>query len=109
MGVRRCSFRELRLPVIPVWLGALTLRSTCQQAGERRAPQRHRQAAPSCLSPCQGPFLSLSALGQAEAVAQPLRPIGDAATDPLPDTLPPHLPKPVELTPVRCPILSAAP
>src|SRR5947209_12446581 len=36
------------------------------------------------------------------------RPIADAATDPLPDKLRPHLPKPVEPTPARCRVLCVA-
>ena len=37
------------------------------------------------------------------------RPIADVATDPLPDTLQPYLPKSLERTPVRCPTLCVAP
>src|SRR5437879_2423760 len=91
--VRRQSiFPESPPPVIPVWVAASTLRSTSQQAREQRTPRSHRQAALSCLSSCQAPSLLLPALRQAAAAAQPLRPIADAATDPLPDKLRPHLP-----------------
>src|SRR5438552_18471792 len=106
---RRCFFPEPLSPATPVWLAALALRSTSRQARERRAPRCHRYATLSCLRSCRGAFLFLSAPGQAAAVAQTPRPIADAATDPLPDKLRPHLPIPVELTPARCPILSVAP
>src|SRR5260370_34221554 len=78
------------------------------QARERRGLRFHRQAAPSCLSVCQKPFLFLSALGQAAAAAQPLLPIADAAMDLLPGNPRLLLPKSVELTPARCPILCGA-
>src|SRR5204862_4310849 len=109
MEALRSIFRESLPFGIPVWSPASSHRRTSRQAREARARRCHRQAALSCLSACQGSSLFLSALGQAAAVAQPLWPIADAATDPLPDTLPPHLPRPVELTPARCPVLFAAP
>src|SRR5438034_11383067 len=109
MEALRSIFRESLPFVIPVWSPASTHRRTSRQAREARALRCHRQAALSYLSACQGSSLFLSALGQTAAVAQPLWPIADAATDPLPDKLPPHLPKPVELALARCPILSAAP
>src|SRR5882724_5068655 len=46
---------------------------------------------------------------EAGAVVPPQLRIADVATDLLLGKLPPHLPKPLELTPARCPILSAAP
>src|SRR6266853_366259 len=109
MGGRRSISPESPPPVIPVWPAASTLRSTSQQVRERRGTRCHRHAALSCLSFCPGPPSFLFAAGQGAAVVQPLRPIADAATDPLLDKLRPHLRKPVELTPARCPILSAAP
>src|SRR6266478_9824745 len=51
----------------------------------------------------------LSALRQAAAAAQSLLAIADAAWDPLPDMLRPHLPKPGKLTLAQCPIPCAAP
>src|SRR5438876_12286534 len=106
---QRSIFRESPPPVVSVWPAASTLQRTIRPAREARAPRCHRQAALSCLTSCQEPSLVVSALGQAAGVAQPPRPIADAATDPLPDMLRSHLPKPVEPTPARCPILSAAP
>src|SRR5207248_154183 len=106
---QRSIFPELSWPVILKWLAASTLRRTSRQAPELRASRWHRQAALSCLNFCPGPSLFLSDLGQAPTVAQPLRPIAVVATDPLPDKLRPHLPKPWELTPARCLILSAVP
>src|SRR5580704_3065204 len=109
MGVRQCFFRESPPPVIPIWLAASILRGISRRAQERSPPRCQRQPVLSCLTSCHGSSLVLFAARQAAAAAQPLQPIADAATDPFLGKLRLCLPKPAGPTPVRCPILCAAP
>src|SRR6266550_8880717 len=109
MAEQRCSSRELaspptRRPHSPQLRRACRAvsrtRSTIRQLQEHKLPQRQSRKAICCFGVSKVlrglfPFW----LKRVATAAQPPRPIAGAATDPWPDKLRPHLPKPVEPTP----------